>query len=110
MHLTTAADGSLLSAAGEASGVKVEPSSARVGRPGPVAFTLGHCGLYSGIDADGSWWDPVGIVDIEHADAINAAVGSLVFRDPTHASFISQGGLTVELLRRVGPKHLPGCD
>jgi hypothetical protein len=42
---------------------------------GPIPLTLGHCGIFSGIDLGGSWWDPVGPVDIDHGDAINAATG-----------------------------------
>jgi hypothetical protein len=29
--------------------------------------------------------------------------------DPDHATFLSQGGLSVQLLRRDGAKHLPMC-
>jgi hypothetical protein len=63
----------------------------------------------SGIDIDGSWWDPVGFVDVDHPDAINAANGTFTPHDPNHATFVSDGGFEVSLVRRVGEKQLPGC-
>ncbi len=76
----------------------------------PQPFTLGHCGLWSGIDLGGSWWDPVGFVDADHADSINGAEGTIVFTDRDHALFTSRAGLAVGLLRRDGQKYLPFCD
>jgi hypothetical protein len=110
IHVTTRADGSLGVAPTETFGVVVAPASGPLGRPGPIPFTLGHCGLYSGIDVDGAWWDPVGPIDAENGDAVNAAEGTLAFVDPAHATFVSRGGLVVQLARRDGPKHLPFCD
>ena len=111
LQVSSKADGSLDVAAGEAFMVSVDPSSA-AGQlaSGPVAFSLGHCGLWSGVDADGSWWDIVGPVDFDHGDAINAAEGTLALTDPNHATFTSAGGLVVNLVRRVGPKLLPLCQ
>ncbi|HEX6867385.1 MAG TPA: hypothetical protein VF119_01205 [Candidatus Limnocylindrales bacterium] len=71
---------------------------------------MGHCGLYSGIDVDGTWWDPVGPIDGDHPDTINAASGTIVFLDATHARFTSTDGLIVQLLRRLGAKQLPMCQ
>jgi hypothetical protein len=90
-------------------GIQAEPSSPRVSGGGPVDLTLGHCGLFSGIDHDGAWWDPVGPVAADHADSVNAAAGTLTLSDPGHATFRSEGGLVVQLVRREGPKFLPGC-
>ena len=79
-------------------GVGVEPSS-EVGWPaGPQPYTLGHCGIFSGIDADGSWWDPVGPVDMDSGDAVNATEGVLNLTDPTHGTFVAP-----ERLRRPAP-------
>ncbi len=86
------------------------PSSPPPAGLGPRPFSLGHCGLWSGIDVGGSWWDPVGGVDGDHPDAINAADGTMAIIDPEHAIFTSKGGLTVQLLRRDGEKYLPMCD
>jgi hypothetical protein len=94
----------------DAFGVLLAPTSTPPVALGPQPFTLGHCGLWSGIDVGGSWWDPVGQVDGDHPDAINAADATLALVDADHAILASEGGLTVQLLRRDGMKYLPGCD
>jgi len=94
----------------EASGILVAPSSAPSPGGGPFEFSLGHCGLFSGIDFDGAWWDPVGPVAAEHSDSINAAKGTITVADLGRATFRSDGGLIVQLVRRDGPKFLPMCD
>lgn len=76
---------------------------------GRVAFDLGHCGLFSGIDLDGSWWDPVGFVDADHPDAINSARAVITAIDEDHATLRTSGGLALQLVRRTGPKALRGC-
>jgi hypothetical protein len=76
----------------------------------PQAYSLGHCGLLTGIDIGGSWWDPIGPVDAGHPDSINPAQGVIAFQGPDRAVFTSNGGLIVQLHRRDGAKHLPGCD
>ena len=93
----------------ETFGVVLEPSDAPAVDQGPRPFELGHCGIFSGFDIGGSWWDPIGPIDVDHSDAINAAAGILTINDPDHAVFVSASGLTVQLLRRDGPKHLPMC-
>ncbi len=80
----------------DAFGVSLGPSSTPPAGLGPRPFSLGHCGLWSGIDVGGSWWDPVGQVDGDHPDAINAADGTMAIVDPDHAIFTSNGGLTVQ--------------
>jgi hypothetical protein len=72
-------------------------------------FTLGHCGLDSGIDVEGSFWDPVGVLDREHPDAINAAEATFTLSSPLTARLVTAGGLVVDLHRHVGPKYLPLC-
>ena len=109
VHLTVAPDGSFQAVRGEPMGIAVEPSSAPAVVSGPEPYTLGHCGLLSGIDVAGSWWDPVGPVDVDHPDAINAAQGVMTFSDPDHAMFTSANGLSVALQRRIGAKLLPLC-
>ena len=94
----------------EAFGVQVQPTSRPPVPSGPQPFTLGHCGLWSGIDHGGSWWDPVGLIDYDHGDAINAAEGTIAPIGPDGAVFTSRNGFVVKLLRRNGPKHLPFCD
>ncbi len=93
----------------DAMGILVEPSS-QVGIPaGPQPYTLGHCGIFSGIDADGSWWDPVGPIDMDSGDAVNATAGVLNLTDPTHGTFTAPSGFAIQLQRRDGAKVLPPC-
>lgn len=108
VHLKVAADGSFEATRGEAMGVAVEPVSVAV-EAGPIPFTLGHCGVFSGIDLDGSWWDPVGPVDMETGDAVNPTAGVLTFLDEDHATFVTPTGFDLQLVRREGPKFLPMC-
>ncbi len=87
----------------------LEPTSQPPVTPGVRRFTLGHCGLWSGIDVGGSWWDPIGMIDGDHQSAINSADGTLAILDLDRATFTSDTGFTVQLVRRDGPKGFPGC-
>jgi hypothetical protein len=89
--------------------VDVEPTSTPPVTLGPQPFALGHCGLGSGIDVGGSWWDPVGPIDSDHPDAINSAEGTINVLEPDRAVYTTRGGLTVQLVRRDGSKGLPPC-
>ncbi len=109
-HVTAADDAQLTFAQQDAFGVLVGPSSQPPVSAGARPYALGHCGLWSGIDVAGSWWDPVGPIDGDHPDAINAAEGTLNLLDPERAMFTSKGGLTVQLVRRDGEKYLPLCQ
>ena len=111
ISLSAAADdGTIATSPGDFFGLAVAPSSmAGQLATDPIPYSLGHCGLLSGVDVDGSWWDPVGFVDIDHPDAINAANGTFAPSDPNHATFTSDGGFSVNVVRRVGEKYLPGC-
>lgn len=110
-HVTVTAGGAQITIERQdAFGVLLGPSSQPPVTAGARPFSLGHCGLWSGLDADGSWWDPVGPVDGDHPDAINAADGTLTVFDPDHATFTSRGGLTVQLQRHDGAKFLPLCQ
>jgi hypothetical protein len=110
-HVTAAGGGAQLTIERQdAFGVLLGPTSQPPVTAGARPFSLGHCGLWSGIDAGGSWWDPVGLVDGDHPDVINAAEGTLTIIDPDHATFTSRGGFTVELQRHPGDKYLPLCQ
>ena len=87
ISIAPADDGTIATSPGEFFGVAVPPSST-AGQLGaePIPYSLGHCGLMSGVDVDGSWWDPVGFVDIDHGDAINAASGMFAPATPTTPS------------------------
>jgi hypothetical protein len=89
--------------------IQVVPSSKPPIVVGAQQFELGHCGLWSGIDVGGAWWHPVGLVDGDHSDSVNAAQGTITVVDLDHATFLSRGGLTVQLLRAAGPISLPPC-
>lgn len=109
-HVTVVGEGAELQLdRQDAFGVLLGPTSQGPVTAGARPFSLGHCGLWSGIDVGGSWWDPVGQVDGDHPDAINAAEGSLTIIDPDHATFATSGGLTVQLQRHQGDKYLPLC-
>jgi hypothetical protein len=108
MHLKHGAGGVIDAAVTEGFTFTATPSSGPAG-PGPVSYSLGHCGLSSGIDVDGSFWDPVGQVDADHSDAINAADGTFAFVGADRATFTTGGGWVVQLVRHQGAKGLPGC-
>ncbi|MDF2733876.1 MAG: hypothetical protein K0S97_499 [Chloroflexota bacterium] len=103
-------DGDLDAQPQEALGIQLPPTSRPPIPGGPQPFSLGHCGIWSGIDHGGSWWDPVGLVDYDHGDAINAAEGTIAPVGADQAIFTSKAGFTVQLVRRKGPKFLPFCD
>ncbi len=109
VHLKVAPDGTFAVTRDAPMGVAVEPTSVGPIPVGPIEFTLGHCGVFSGIDLDGHWWDPVGPVPMDSGDAVNATSGVIVVTDPTHATFTSPSGFALQLLRRDGPKLLPFC-
>ncbi len=94
----------------EVFGVSLPPTTTPPLPAGPQPFALGHCGLWSGVDIGGSWWDPIGVVDSDHGDSINAAEGTILLVGPDQMRFTSMGGLTVQLLRHAGPKYLPLCQ
>lgn len=89
--------------------VRVDPASGRVSAP-ITQLTLGHCGLNSPIDVDGSLWDPVGMIDQTHPDVINGAAATFNLTAPMVATLRTQGGAEVQLVRHTGARYYPGCD
>ena len=85
--------------------------SARSARGAPLqaSLSLGHCGLYSPIDYDGSLWDLTGPVDGDAAEAINSAAGTIRLLGPIDAEFRTPSGFAVRLRRHAGPKVFQGC-
>jgi hypothetical protein len=49
------------------------------------------------------------MIDGDHPAAINSADGTLAILDLDRATFTSDTGFTVQLVRRDGPKGFPGC-
>ena len=109
VHLKVGAGDAIEAARGEAMGIAVEPASAEGIPSGPQQIELGHCGVYSGIDFGGSWWDPVGPIDADSGESINAGSGVITVVDPNHATYVGAGGLSLQLVRRDGAKLLPMC-
>jgi hypothetical protein len=97
--------------------VRLLPESARAAATDPVAFSLGHCGLYSPIDYDGSFWDPVAyrivrdgpITERHQVDVINSAAGTLTLLTPFIATLEFPSGLVIGLFRHSGGKAFPMC-
>ena len=104
------------------------------GRPGPnggtllqpisapiedgIAFRsgLGHCGLLSPVDVDGSYWDPIegttssgAPLDLaEDGEMINATQGAIVVIGD-EMRFRTAAGSVVRFERHAGEKEFPGC-
>jgi hypothetical protein len=110
VHLKVAPDGTFEATREAGMGIAVEPTSAEGVAGDPMDFTLGHCGVFSGIDVDGAWWDPVGNVAMDSGEAVNATAGVLTFLDEDAATFATPAGFSLHLIRHDGPKFLPFCQ
>ena len=84
----------------------ISPTGAEIGVD--YGYVTPHCGIRSPIDVDGSFWDPVG----EPADSVEFAgrVGTVRLDSPTEATFTSDDGAILRLVRHAGAKDFPGCD
>lgn len=89
--------------------VEVSPRSPSLSAP-TTEFTLGHCGLGSGIDVDGSFWDPVGMIDPRSLDLINSANARFTLNSPDTAILVTEGGAVLQLVRHSGSKYFFLCD
>ncbi len=87
----------------------IPPKSPRVLPGAVVPFTLGHCGLLHVVDFDGSFWVPVGQVDPDDPESINAADGQMQLVGPNRARFASGGRVIATLARFPGPKQFWLC-
>lgn len=102
---------------GPTGGTIFQPSSVQIEEGVAYRFTLGHCGLLSPVDVDGSFWDAVDGVDAAGAsldlgsdgEMINATAGLLVVIDD-EARFRTETGSVVRFERHIGEKEFPGCD
>ena len=80
-------------------------------------FTLGHCGLGSPIDVDGSLWNPIAgddgsggsLTDDQVGDLINATPVELVLVDHDTMLMSSQHGARILLTRHDGPRDYFLC-
>jgi hypothetical protein len=84
----------------------------------PIAYTLGHCGLWSPVDLDGSVWQPVGGTDAsggsidsdaEIGELINATPGEFMLLTPDTAEFRTATGVVVAFARAPGELDYPLC-
>lgn len=102
---------------GEKGGTILDPGSTSIEPATAYRFSLGHCGLFSPIDVDGSFWDPVegrtpsgAPLDLDgDPEMINATAGFFVVIDD-EARFRTESGTVLELQRHDAEKEFPGCD
>jgi hypothetical protein len=98
-------------------GTLLRPASQRVTHEAGYAFSLGHCGLHSPVDVDGSFWNAVDGTDASGApldldtdsEMINATVGAIVISGD-ELRFRTETGSVVRFARHAGEKAFPGCD
>jgi hypothetical protein len=100
--------------------IMLSARTSRTAEPGkPYAYQLGHCGIGSPIDFDGSLWDQVGgqnghdgpvLPDGDQAgELVNSSSGSMMLVGVDDAIYRTRSGLVVGLRRHDGPKGFPGC-
>jgi hypothetical protein len=93
-----------------------DPSSAPLEEAVVYRFSLGHCGLYSPVDVDGSFWDAIDGVapngqplDLESdGEMINATSGVIVVIGD-EARFRTDTGSVIRFSRHDGEKEFQGC-
>jgi hypothetical protein len=84
----------------------------------PLNYRLGHCGLISPIDIDGSLWDPVGgrtsagepLTGDPLGELINATQTVVVLVAPDTMELQTPSGNVVVLTRHDGPRRYFLCD
>ena len=101
---------------GPTGGTIFGPSSAALEPAVAYRFSLGHCGLHSPVDVDGSFWDAIDGVgptgqplDLESdSEMINATAGVIVVIGD-EARFRTETGSVIRFARHEGDKEFPGC-
>ena len=81
-------------------------------------FPLGHCGLATPMDIDGSLWDPVSgqgpnggpLTDDHIGELINATPTAIVLIDQNTMQMTTPLGALITLTRHDGPRHYFLCD
>jgi hypothetical protein len=81
-------------------------------------FQLGHCGLMSPIDIDGSLWDPIGyhlpnggqLTDVQEGELINSTPTVVRLAAADTLELLTPSGMTVVLNRHDGPRDYFLCD
>jgi hypothetical protein len=98
-------------------GTVFDPISATLDDAVAYRYGLGHCGLHSPVDVDGSFWDPIdgttgsgGALDLAaDGEMINATQGAIVVIGD-EMRFRTATGSVVRFKRHEGEKEFPGCD
>ena len=98
-------------------GTVFDPISAPIDDAIAYRFELGHCGLNSPVDVDGSFWDAIdgttnsgAALDLAaDGEMINATQGAIVVIGDA-MRFRTATGSVVRLERHLGEKEFPGCD
>jgi hypothetical protein len=101
---------------GATGGIIFAPVSLAVADGVPYRFNLGHCGLHSPVDVDGSFWDAIAGVNAEglpldlanDGEMINQTAGVLIVVGD-QALFRTETGSIITFARHVGEKEFPGC-
>ena len=97
-------------------GIIFGPASAPIRDGVAYRFTLGHCGLHSPVDVDGSFWDAVaGLtavgdpLDLDNdGEMINATSGLIVVIGD-ELRFRTESGSVVRFSRHEGEKQFGMC-
>ena len=102
---------------GPQGGTVLEPASVPIEHGVSYRYVLGHCGLASPVDLDGSFWNAVdgtssagAPIDLEtDPEMINATAGAVAVIG-NEAQFRTDSGGLVRFTRHDGVKEFPGCD
>jgi len=77
-------------------------------------YTIGHCGLGSPIDIDGSLWDPIGttaaLTEDQEGELINSTPTVVVLIDANTMEMATPAGALITLTRHHGPRRYYLCD
>lgn len=90
-------------------GTIFDPVSEPIDEGVAYRFSLGHCGLFSPIDVDGSFWDSLDGTFETDGEMINATSGVIVVIGD-EMRFRTDSGSVVRFERHAGEKEFPGCD
>ncbi len=98
-------------------GTILQPQSLPIDEAVAHSFSLGHCGLFSPIDVDGSFWDPLdgttangAPLDLETDSEMINATGGVIVVIGDELRFRTESGSVVRFERHAGEKEFPGCD
>ena len=77
-------------------------------------YELGHCGLGSPIDIDGSLWDPLGtkfvLTEAQSGELVNATRVAIALVSEDSMTLTTPAGAELTLARHEGPRRYFLCD